>query len=217
MLRHRGLSHVVDAQRRVGPKGGTPIPEEDALRARFYSLLAHLLAQPPSADTLDMLRGLSGDDTEMGAALAALAAVAARTSVADADREYHGLFIGLVRGELMPYGSYYLTGFLHEKPLANVRGDMIRLGVARAPSVREPEDHIAVLCEIMHGLITGEFGEQAPLETQREFFDAHLGPWASRFFGDLEAAKAAVLYTPIGTVGRVFMAIEAEGFALSRP
>ncbi len=101
-----------------------------------------------------------------------------------------------------------------EKPLAKLRGDMARLGIAAAEEFKEPEDHIGIVCEMMHGLITGAFGAPADVATQKEFFDAHIRPWATRFFKDLEASKSTVLYMPVGTVGRVFMAIEAEAFAM---
>ncbi len=193
---------------------GFDVPEEDVLRARFYGMLAHLLTEPPSAVTLESVGSLEGDETEMGSALGALAAVAAKTSANEAEDEYSALFVGMAHGELTPYASYYLAGFLMEKPLANLRGDMARLGIAASEDFREPEDHIGVLCEMMHGLITGAFGAPADVATQKEFFDAHIRPWAPRFFEDLEAAKSAVLYMPVGTVGRVFMTIEAEAFEM---
>jgi TorA maturation chaperone TorD len=193
---------------------GIDVPDEDVLRAHFYAILAHLLTAPPSAETLESVRTLEGDETEMGRALGALAAVAAKTSVEAAEEEYNTLFIGMARGELAPYASYYLAGFLMEKPLAKLRGDMAQLGIAASEEFKEPEDHIGIVCEMMHGLITGAFGAPADVATQKEFFDAHIRPWATRFFEDLEASKSAVLYMPVGTVGRVFMAIETEAFAM---
>lgn len=192
------------------------ISEEDHLRARLYRLLAVLLAKLPDGETLQRLAGLSGDhSSDLGRGLAALARAAASAESAAVDDEYHDLFIGVGRGELMPYGSYYLTGFVYEKPLARLRGDMARLGIARAEGVKEPEDHIASLCEMMAGLIEGDFGAPADLETQRNFFDAHLGPWAGQFFADLEVAKKASFYVPVGTIGRIFMEIEATAFEMA--
>ncbi len=194
---------------------GRDVPEEDVLRARFYAILAHLLSEPPSADTLEFLRSLEGDDTDMGQAMKAVATVAGKTSLETVQDEFAGLFIGVVKGELMPYASYYLTGFLQEKPLAVLRGDMERLGIARADSLSEPEDHIGVLFEMMQGLILGSFGKPADVATQKEFFEAHILQWAPRFFGDLEKARSAVLYMPVGTMGRVFMEIEAQAFTMT--
>ncbi len=200
----------------VAASGAADISEEDRLRAQLYRLLAALLARLPDGETLNRTAALSGNDsTELGRGLAALARAAASTDPATADDEYHDLFIGVGRGELMPYGSYYLTGFVYEKPLARLRGDMARLGIARVEGVKEPEDHIASLCEMMAGLIEGDFGKPADLAAQRNFFDAHLGPWAGQFFADLEAAKTANLYVPVGTVGRAFMAIEATAFEMA--
>ncbi len=188
---------------------------EDLLRAHQYRLLARFLAAPADDALLLVASSFSGDDTELGRALHTLARIAAQTTARTAAAEYHDLFVGLGRGELVPYGSYYLTGFLNEKPLANLRGDMARLGIARAVDVKEPEDHIAAICEMMAGLITGAFGEPCNIPEQRAFFDAHLAPWGERFFEDLEGAKAAMLYTPIGTLGRVFMGIEKTAFEMA--
>ena len=192
------------------------INEEDRLRARMYRLLAGLLVKQPDRVFLERIATLGGDDgSQLGRALGALGQLAAKSAAAAVDDEFHDLFIGVGRGELMPYGSYYLTGFVYEKPLARLRGDMARLGIARAEGVHEPEDNIASLCDMMAGLIEGDFGAPADLATQRKFFDAHIGPWAGQFFADLEAAKSARFYMPVGTVGRVFMEIEATAFEMA--
>jgi TorA maturation chaperone TorD len=127
-------------------------------------------------------------------------------------REFFDLFIGLGQGELLPYASYYLTGFLQERPLARVREDLARLGIERADSHREPEDHAAILCEAIAGLCAGRFDAE-PGEDRR-FFERHLKPWAARFFADLETAEAARFYRAVGRIGRTFMEIEAEAFAM---
>jgi TorA maturation chaperone TorD len=175
-----------------------------------------LLAKPPEQPLLESVGALGGDESELGRAIQALAAAARGTTPDSVKDEYFELFIGIGQGELVPYGSYYLTGFLHEKPLARLRGDMGRLGIARADGVKEPEDHIAALCEMMSGLITGAFSDgPVDLEEQRGFFEQHIGCWAPRFFEDLEAAKAAAFYMPVGTIGRLFMAIESEAFDMA--
>lgn len=188
---------------------------EDELRASQYRLLARFLAKPPDADLLRLVSGFSGDNTELGKALALLARLSRNTSPGRASEEYHELFIGIGRGELLPYGSYYMTGFLNEKPLAQLRRDMGQMGIARARHTSEPEDHIAAICDMMAGLIMGDFGEPLELAEQKRFFNQHLAPWAGQFFADLEKAKAAALYTPIGTLGRVFMEIETTAFAMA--
>lgn len=191
------------------------ISEEDQLRAGWYGLLAQLLGREPGDAALAMVRGLSGDESELGQGIKALAAAARGTSAEAAKQEYFDLFIGLGQGELLPYASYYLTGFLNEKPLARLRGDMARLHIARAEEVSEPEDHIAALCEMMAGLIAGNFGEPVSLDEQRRFFDTHIGCWAPRFFEDLQAAQSAVLYMPVGAIGRLFMQIESQAFEMA--
>ncbi len=195
---------------------GTSAPalaDEDRMRANFYDLLAGLLARPPSDAVLSACAELIGDDAPLGKAVSTLARLSKSTQPKLANREFHDLFIGLGRGELLPYASYYMTGFLHEKPLAKLRADMMALGVERADDVAEPEDNIASLMEIMSGLIRGDFGE-APPDRQRDFFNTHIAPWAEHFFTDLEGAKASVFYTPVGTMGRLFMKIEKTAFRM---
>lgn len=190
------------------------IAEEDRLRADLYNFLGVILARPPDEMVLSQTAGLSGDDSELGQAITALAKMARITKPRTLESEYNRLFIGLGRGELLPYASYYLTGFLNEKPLALLRRDMAARGLARAQNVFEPEDNIASLMEMMGAMIVGRFGVQATLEEQKTFFNRHVGPWAAHFFSDLEAAKNSVFYAPVGTVGRVFMGIESEAFRL---
>ena len=190
------------------------IPPEERLRAHQYQLLARFLAAPPDAALLQLASIFTGDDTELGRALGALAHLAARFTPEGAAEEYHDLFIGVGRGELLPFASYYLTGFLYERPLAKLRVDMARLGIARADDVKDPEDHIAALCDMMAGLISGTFGPPLDQAGQRAFFEGHVGSWAERFFEDLERARSAALYVPVGTLGRVFMGIEQAAFRM---
>jgi len=208
---------VGNGKRSLGTIEGCPfeVLEEDLLRAQVYGLLARLLASPSDQDVLDIISGIEGDASPLGEALSALAD-AARADTTDALREdFDRLFVGLTRGELVPYTSFYLTGFLNEKPLADLRGHLGRLGIAGAEDQSEPEDHIAALCEVMHGLATGVFGKPASLSDQQAFFDAHVAPWAGKFFEDLEAAAGTDFYTAIGKVGLLFLAVEAEAFKMA--
>jgi TorA maturation chaperone TorD len=188
------------------------VDEVDAARAQEYALIALLLRRSPDAKLLGRLARLQGDASPLGLAHIALADAAAKASVERVEREYFDLFIGLGRGELLPYGSYYLTGFLHERPLARLRQDLARIGIERAEGEAEPEDHAAILCEIMAGVAGGRFPARAG--TDRELFERHLAPWMGRFFADLGNAKAADFYRHVGALGRIFFAIETEAFAL---
>ena len=190
------------------------ISAEDRLRADFYNFLGLLLSAPPQQMLLDQIAGLSGDESELGQAIRSMARVAKVTKPAAAEREFNALFIGLGRGELLPYASFYLTGFLNEKPLAQLRNDMASRGITRAANVFEPEDNIASLMEMMGGMIVGRFGAPAALEDQKTFWSRHISPWAGHFFSDLEAAENSVLYASVGTAGRVFMEIEREAFRM---
>ncbi len=185
------------------------VDEIDQLRAAEYGLLSLLLGKAPDADTLSRVALLKGDASELGIAHVELAGVAAALDDAAVSKEFFALFIGLGRGELLPYASYYLTGFLHERPLARVREDLDLLGIERAGPSREPEDHIAILLEVMAGLARGDF--EADFSEQQRFFERHLKPWAARMFADLEVSETAKFYRAVGRVGRVFMELEFRG------
>lgn len=199
----------------AGLKEANPaIEPEDILRAQVYRLIARFLSAPPTQSDLDAAAALEGNETALGRAIATFAHIAARSRLADVADEFDVLFIGLPRGELVPFGSYYLTGFLHEKPLAKLRQDMARLGIERDPAIFEPEDHIASLAEMMAGLIDGTFGTPASLDEQKRFFETHIGCWAPHFFRDLQEARSSVLYSALGTIGSVFLEIEERAFSL---
>lgn len=188
------------------------VDEVDAARTQEYALLSALLARSPDAQLMGRLAGLRGDPSPLGLAHAALGEAAARADLERVGREYFDLFIGLGRGELLPYGSYYLTGFLYERPLARLRGDLKRLGIEQVQGQSEPEDHVAILCEIMSGLASGEI--EAASGADREIFEKHMAPWVGRFFADLERSQTADFYRCVGALGRTFVEIETEAFAL---
>ena len=137
------------------------IDERDVARAQEYSLLAMLLTRAPDAAMLNRIAKLRGDATPLGLAHLALAQAAENARAEKIEREFFNLFIGIGRGELLPYGSYYLTGFLNERPLARLRDDLRALGIERAEGQAQPEDHAAILCEIMAGLASGQFAATA--------------------------------------------------------
>ena len=191
------------------------ITKEDQLRADLYDYLATFLAGPPSKALLKKTIALKGDDSDLGASFKALSRVASAQNEKSASSEFNALFIGIGRGELLPYASFYLTGFLNEKPLAVLRKDMMGLRISRAPNVFEPEDNIASLMEMMAGMILGRFGTPATLDQQKTFWNKHIGPWAAHFYSDLEAAKNSILYASVGAVGKAFMDVEREAFRMT--
>lgn len=193
----------------------TELLEEDRLRAEMYDFLGALLVSPPDAERLKAVAELTGDTTDIGKAVAALAKLAGATSAKAAEREFNQLFIGLGRGELLPFGSYYMTGFLNEKPLARLRADMRRFHIARAPGRFEPEDNAGSLMEMMAGMILGRYRGATSTDEQCDFWGAHIGPWAAHFFDDLAGAKTAVFYAPVGALGKAFMDVEREAFRMS--
>ena len=185
---------------------GMASPEpEDRLRADTYRVLGRLLASPPDAEMLGLLADspVSDADNLLAVAWRMLALSAGRATPAEVADEYQTLFIGLGRGELVPFGSWYLTGFLMEQPLARLRSDMQKLGFEREEGVAEPEDHAAALCEIM-ALLAEEVGPGG-LEVQAAFFETHIGPWMTRFFRDMQQATSASFYRAVGQLGEQFI------------
>ena len=192
---------------------------EDQYRAGAYSMLAELLRQPPQQALLKTVTGLADtgmadvveekDDFAIAMSMLGLSARAA--TVHQLDDEYHALFIGLGRGELVPYGSWYLTGFLMEKPLGVLREDLAKMGFARNDDSCEPEDHVAALCEVMALLIN----EGSDLDQQRKFFDVHISPWLAQFYSDLSEAKSAVFYRSVARFGKAFFDFEKQYLAMS--
>jgi TorA maturation chaperone TorD len=187
---------------------------EEAGRQAVYGFLARVLARPVERSECAFAAPLASDDTPLNQAFAEFCTALEAATKEQIERCYHDLFIGVGRGELLPYTSYYLTGFLHEKPLAELRVDLERLGFARAEGVSEPEDHIASLCEVMALLIGGTASGEFDVYEQDKFFNAHIRPWAGQFFADLEAAKSADLYRWVGKIGTIFMGIEEESFGM---
>ncbi len=199
---------VVQAPLDEMPLDHMPLDEISAARATQYLLLATLFARAPGAALLRDLAKLQGDVSPLGLAQLALADAARDAEPSVVATEYLDLFIGVGRGELLPYGSFYLTGFLHERPLARVREDMARLGLERQGGVFEPEDHISSLFEIMAGLVGGSF--DAPAKAADNFFERHIKPWAPRLMADVAAAPSARFYKHVARLGAVWIGIEQD-------
>jgi len=181
--------------------------EEEAWRAGVWAMLGTLLMRVPDEETLRRVAAflrIDGRGTELQMALRTLGLAAEHCSPASVDDEFHDLFIGIGRGELLPYGSWYQTGFLMERPLSMLRETLAELGYRREETVKEPEDHVAALCEVMALLI----GDDVPLSRQAEFFQEHVDGWMERFFEDLEGADSAIFYRSVGRMGKAFVRFE---------
>lgn len=195
------------------PITGRAIDPLEASRSDQYRFLARMLSSAPDQTLLDSVSLLEGDETPLGRAFTALALGAQTADPVRIEREFFELFIGVGRGELLPYASFYQTGFLNERPLAVLRDDLSRLGVARAAGRHEPEDHIALLMDVMADMISGEIAASADI--QRAFFNRHVATWAAQFFDDLAIAPSADFYRPLAEIGRLLTDIEARAFALA--
>jgi TorA maturation chaperone TorD len=207
----RELGTVLEA---VSQGSFTPnVDEVDRARAQEYALLATLLSRSPDSVLLSSLADLRDDASPIGVAHGAVREAAVRVNEDEAAREYFVLFAGLREGSLLPYSSHYLAETLYGRPLARLRETLRSFGIEIAPELSEPEDHAAILCEIMAGLADGSI--PAPAGAEREFFQEQLSPWIGRFFFDLEHAEAGDFYSAVGLLGRTFVDLEAEAFSRS--
>jgi TorA maturation chaperone TorD len=199
------MTEVPATQDAAAVRGMASPEPEDRLRADTYRVLGRLLAAAPDSETLGLFAEapVSNEDSLLAVAWRMLAMSAERATPDAVADEYQSLFIGLGRGELVPFGSWYLTGFLMEQPLARLRTDMQKLGFEREEGVAEPEDHAAALCEIM--ALLAEDGSAGSLESQAAFFETHIGPWMARFFRDMQEAPSARFYRAVGQLGEQFI------------
>lgn len=185
--------------------------QAQAMRAAVYELLGSLLAKQPEDETLQRLRNIGEIDVSDGQIAMGWELMKQASLKFDQEAvhdEYFSLFLGVGRGELVPFGSWYITGFLMEKPVAVLRSELIRLGIERQDGVVESEDHIAALCDAMALIIRNS--DEIPLATQQEFFNDHLSPWVGRFFNDMQNAKAAHFYRSVGFFGESFFEFEQQ-------
>ena len=137
----------------------------------MYSFIANMIRTEPSEELLVSVKKLTGDNSSIGNSIKLISKLASTMHISEIQDEYVNLFLGVGRGELLPFASYYLTGFLNDKPLSKLRDDMNKIGVVRVKDVKEPEDHISSLFDIMSGLITGKFGKVYSIQEQTVFFE----------------------------------------------
>jgi TorA maturation chaperone TorD len=191
---------------------------DEVARAELYGLLARLWIAPPDAALLAQFKVAVTEAPERGAFLEApweaLVGALRSTTPEAAAEEYDALFGGVGKPDVFLYGSYYLAGFLNEKPLALLRADLASLGLARDESRGETEDHIAYVCEVMRYLIAGEDVAVANLEQQRRFFRAHLQPWVEKLCDAVEAHPGARVWRAVAGFTRAFVQVETQGFDL---
>ena len=181
--------------------------QDHSLRADIYALLAALFREAPSEPLLQFLRELEVDSeqhSELQRAWQLLKMAAEQTNAEAADREYLPLFIGIGQGEITPFASWYLTGSIMEAPLIELRQDLKLLGFERREEHKEPEDHLAALCEVLSLLIQ----QDASLAHQATFFHRHLAPWAESLCQDVQQAPSAAFYQAVATLAEAFFKLE---------
>ncbi|MCO5103827.1 MAG: molecular chaperone TorD family protein [Burkholderiaceae bacterium] len=192
--------------------------DEETARAEIYGLLAQLYYAAPDAALMDALRAAPTQAPVSGGLLEEpwqqVVGSARALSASETAAEYDALFGGLAKPEVSLYASYYLTGFLNERPLAHLRGDLAALGLARHDAMPEPEDHVACVFEVMRYLIAGEDGAVCHLGSQSRFFAAQVLPWVPLLCEQLAAHPKARLYRALAGLTQAFVAIEAQGFDL---
>jgi TorA maturation chaperone TorD len=189
---------------------------EELARAELYGLLARLWLAPPDAELLQQFSVAVTEAPESGGLLEApwMALVGAlrATTPEAAAAEHEALFHGVGKPEVFVYASFYLAGFLNEKPLAALRTDLATLGLTRDPQALETEDHIAYLFEVMRYLIAGDDMAVCNLEQQRRFFRSHLQPWVDRLCEAVIAHPRAETWRAVAAFTREFVLVETQAF-----
>ncbi|ELH7812297.1 TorD/DmsD family molecular chaperone [Vibrio harveyi] len=185
--------------------------QEQTLRTEIYLVLSALFRSAPSEEMIEFLTSLEVEPSEsaMQKAWVALQQAAKDSNREALEDEYQDLFIGIGRGEVMPFGSWHMTGAMMEKPLAEIRHDLELLGFERDENVKEPEDHIAALCEVM-SMLTGE--EE---DLQQAVFNKHIAPWFNSFAQQLENAESANFYKPAAQLCEAFLTLEQVRFSVN--
>jgi TorA maturation chaperone TorD len=198
----------------------TNLSEEDLARADLYGLLALLFYEAPPIELLNKIAEFGDqatpNDTPSSSVLQApwdaLVRLAQDSNASDWAEEYAAAFIGVGKQEIFLYGSYYLSGFLNEKPLVALREDLKALGLAGSDEITETEDHIACLCEVMRYLIAGENMAICNLTQQKRFFDMHIRTWSEDLFAVLENHPKLRFYNQVGSLAKAFFEVEAVAF-----
>lgn len=190
--------------------------DEELARAELYGLLARLWYAAPDAELLAAFQVAPTEAPAAGAFLEEpwrqLVGVARGLDAAAVGDEYDALFGGIGKPDVYLFGSHYLSGFLNDKPLARLRGDLDRLGLAREQTVSETEDHVACLFEVMRYLIAGEDVGVANLTQQQAFFATHVQPWMSALCDAVAQHPKAHFYAALSALTRAFAEVEAQGF-----
>ncbi len=208
-LNQNQASYIPMSQQVMQENKSIILAQEQQYRAAAYGFIAALLRDVPDSDVLNQVavfEQVAVDEDEMLLAMSTLGLSARSVDPHSIRDEYYRLFIGLGRGELVPYGSWYMTGYLMEQPLSTLREDLVKLGIERESSANEPEDHIASLCEVMLMLIN----DSTDLSIQTQFFEKHMGSWCEKFFKDLETAESANFYRSVGRFGSAFMSLDKQ-------
>ncbi|WP_229425106.1 molecular chaperone [Massilia sp. Se16.2.3] len=197
-----------------------PLAAEDQARSDLYALAARLLLAPPGAELLAQLGSAdpilaSGGDHRLEDAREKLVLASSVMDAGAVAAEFDLLFISNGTPALNPYGSLYLSGFMNDTPLAELRGDLARFGVKRMRGVGEFEDHLGALCETMRVLIAGGAGiRRQPLAQQKAFFEARIARWYGRCLNDIQNAEGANFYRLVARFVDALLTIEREAFAV---
>ena len=190
--------------------------DEETARAEVYGLLAQMFYAPPAPELVAELQIAVTDAPVTGGFLEEpwrqLVGAARATTASAMAQEYDSLFGGVGKPEVYLYGSHYLSGFLNEKPLANLRASLVELGLARDDAMPETEDHFAYLCEVMRYLIAGDDVSVANLTHQRAFFAAHVQAWSGALCDAIAQHPRARFYAVLAEFTRAFLSVETQGF-----
>jgi len=197
--------------------GESALSEEDRARADLYAVLARLFYAAPDRDLLERLarhENLFGaEEVPLGRAWRALARAASDADPEALTLEYDSLFVGVGKAQVTPYCSHYLTATGRERIVVALRDELRELGLVRAGDSHEPEDHVAVLCEVMRHLVSLGSGDHA-IGGQKQFFMRYISGAYIQLTDEILGAAATQFYKDVARVMRVFFDVESQSFEM---
>jgi TorA maturation chaperone TorD len=208
----------------TGDQYAIALDAEEQARANFYALLARLFFAPAddrlltsiatSNDADEQSTGTAGSPEAEGSLdtawrnLVNAAAIAGQDAVAD---EYDSLFVGSGRSDVSLYLGAYTARSSVDTKLVALREFLAEHGIQRQAAVHEPQDHVAMLFEVMRFLICEHPDE---IEEQKVFFDQFIWSGAIALCDAISRHDRAQFFSQVAAFAKSFLLVEHDAFEM---
>ena len=136
------------------------------------------------------------------------AASADQTGVAD---EYNSLFVGSGRSEVSLYLGAYTARSSVDTKLVALREFLTAHGIQRQAAVHEPQDHVAMLFEVMRYLICEQPHD---IDEQKVFFDHFVWSGGIALCDAISTHGGAQFFTHVAGFAKSFLMVEHDAFEM---